>query len=450
MSQTSTAPIPIPKSTEEALDEFNIAIFDTGVSKHLGEEIDVFKAMTRNGESADSSNQGVLLGSRPIPIDMPTIKDLMKRNAHHSTCIHTKVHSTVGLGHVGSTDEEPLTDVDNTLNPLCEESWASTRTQLASDYWQVGNAYLEVIKGDADDQKKITGLHWVPAECVRVFIENKSYDMHYEITGEGYQTERRFAKWGDKEEFLKRIKKGIRDISAISGNANYNDPSRVSEIIHIKSPTSLNRWYGMPEWISAVASIELVNCLLQYRYDFFNNRGVPEFIFLLKGAKLPKKDWDKIEAALKANIGKGNAHKSIALNLDNENVELQLEKLGIDSSEGDGFIQLDSVLGLNIATAHRTPPLLANIIIPGKLGAANELVNALIGFDSLVISPAQHLFFQSLACTLGDTSMSNLGLEPKKFMLRSILSKYDLQALSAMGRMRDEVPGRDPREGLKD
>ena len=59
-----------------------------------------------------------------------------------------------------------------------------------------------------------------------------------------------YAKFGDLERFLKT------DVVK-------DQESKPAELIHIKRPTSRHRWYGMPDWLSAVASIELVHAIKQ-------------------------------------------------------------------------------------------------------------------------------------------------------------------------------------------
>jgi hypothetical protein len=54
-----------------------------------------------------------------------------------------------------------------------------------------------------------------------------------------------------------------------------------------------------------------------------------------------------------------------------------------------------------IATAHGVPPLLANILLPGKIGAANEGPNALLLFQKRKLGQIQRTFSRILANTLG-------------------------------------------------
>lgn len=409
--------------------------------------------------TASPSSQGARLGEQELPFDFLQATLFQTTNIHHATCIHTKVAATVGLGFKLDTEEKGgkspksspstlsgasgnalapadhkqnrlLSKVDEILNPLCMHSWADTLSSVCEDFWQVGNGYLEVVRKN----KRITGLYHIPAHRVRIFLEDEKYNFHYTVANEA-GGRRRFARFGEKDRLI--AAKGTA-INLTAGER--NNAKTVSEIIHFRRPTSLSRWYGFPDWVSCVSYIELSQCLVQHKYDFFNNRGVPEFMLFVLGQKLSAKDWSTIESAIRANIGSGNSHKSMALNLENENIKIQLEKLAMDNATDEQFSTTGESIALGIVTAHRTPPLLAGIQIPGKLGATNELPNALAGFQALVAGPAQFLFSQTLGSTLGDSG-SGLGLKRTDFTFYTMLdeaaaSTATLQPLDTQSRMR--------------
>lgn len=415
------------------------------------------------------SGQGVNVGLRPLPFNMEAIAQFQNTNEHHSACINAKVSATVGLGFVldakakkstpaapgttpvgaetPSASERLTSKVDEVLNPLCEISFHDVIVPAAEDFYQVGNGYIEVVR---DDGGTITGLHYLRAPQVQIYIENDLYDYHYVVSSES-GAERHFAKFGDRDAFLARWgKEGSAGFG--SGTA---DKSTVSEVIHFRQPTSLDRFYGYPKWLAAVACIELVQCLHQYKYDFFLNRGVPEFMLFVLGQKMSKEDWAKIEAALKANIGLGNSHKSVAVNLDNPEIKVQLEKLAMEAIGEDNFANTKENLALSIVSAHQTPPLLAGIQIPGKLGATNELPNALRLFQALVCGPNQRLFQQTLGGTLGNKETSGgLGLQLSDFEFYTILDEVDIVTMDTSAQMRQTEPeakaaGRDMGKGVK-
>jgi hypothetical protein len=253
-----------------------------------------------------------------------------------------------------------------------------------------------------------------------------------------------FARFGEGAELLVRLKDNLKD------------KTNVSEVIHFRQSSNLNRWYGMPRWLAATASIELMQALHQFSFDFFINRGVPEFILVIKGGKMAKPDWDKVEQALKANIGTGNSHKTMALNLTDPNMDVVVEKLAMEGT-GDSTMLKDmsETLALSIVSAHGVPPLLAGILIPGKLGSANELPNALQSFQALVVGPMQTCVSTTLGVSLGDPKYNGgLGLVKGDFKLKKITEELDLGQMDTVSRMKQplataQAQGRDLSAGLK-
>jgi hypothetical protein len=124
---------------------------------------------------------------------------------------------------------------------------------------------------------------------------------------------------------------------------------------------------------------------------------------------------------------------------------------------------MTEALATTIVSAHRVPPILAGILIPGKMGAANELPNSIMAFQTLVIGPMQTIWQSILGATLGGKFNGGLGLKPKDFEFKSIvdamadgLQKLNPQkgAADTLGGMRSTLPeaaaeGRNLNDGVK-
>jgi hypothetical protein len=416
-----------------------------------------------------ASSQGVKLGRQDHPFDLAMVRAFLTGNEHHAACIGAKVASTTGLGFVDGEEEvvvdqgdqmtgEPAKKrkqfvdaaADLSLDELCLVSFADVLHDVTEDFFMTGNGYIEAVRDSPGGE--IVGLHHLPADEVYIYIEDEQYNMHYEVQGkEGATAVRRFARFGEGEDFAERsASEGVDFTMPTEGEVEAGSV----EVIHLRNPSSLNRWYGMPDWLAAVPPIELTQMLMQWKYDFFLNRGVPEFMLFIFGQKLVKEDWDKVQNALQANIGLGNSHKSLALNLSNENIKIQLEKLGIEGKSDDDFGDTSDSLATRIVTAHRVPPLLAGIQIPGKLGATNELPNALMSFQILYIGPKQRLVQRTLGKTLG----GEYGVSPlsvKDFAFKKITEEIDVGQMDTVARMRQtpmqaRSEGRDLKDGPKE
>lgn len=379
------------------------------------------------------SNLRTGLGRKWHPFNMKAVVDFKTQNVHHSACIEAKKESSVGLGFISEK-------VAETLDPLCEISFSDALGDAAEDYFATGNGYLEVVRSK---EGEIRGIYHIRAQTAYVWVEDDKMHRHYEIAGsetEGFVGTKHFAVFGDLDRFR---------ATDIGGQG-----ETTSEVIHFRRPTSMSRWYGFPDWIAATASIELVQALTQHQFDFFLNRGVPEFILTVTGSRaVSKENWDKIEAAMKAQIGLGKSHKSIAWNLVGDDMKVQVDKLALENqAEATYFSEMMDTLSMHIVSAHRVPPVLAGILVPGKLGANNELPNALAAFQALVMGPAQRNFSTVLANTLGNPQFNQgLGLSPKDFRgetgngFRTILDEMGegmagLTEMDTMARMRETIP----------
>jgi hypothetical protein len=167
--------------------------------------------------------------------------------------------------------------------------------------------------------------------------------------------------------------------------------------------------------------------------------------------------WTQIEELVQGTVGKGNNWRNLAIQMESENCKVQVDKLASTDRTELQFSKDLETYAQNIVSAHRVPPVLANILIPGKLGATNETVQALISFQLLCIGPHQNNIQGTLSRTLGgDEGVT--GLTAEDLRLRKITSQFDIQGLDTVGNMRedattatnDDGTPRDVRAGVKD
>ena len=378
------------------------------------------------------TNSGISVGLKDHLIDKLSARELRDFNATHAISLDAKQASSVGLGH---REQE----IHETLDPLCRFSWQDTLDALGVDYWETGECFLECVYGDEDDRSIITGLHHVEsAQCnIEIEEENASELYHYIVEGETGGAETLvMAKFGDLEDLKRRFGQPDKDVTEDPSGEdspegqelpagsvgldlalrNANDVVQAqtrggntlsgnivnSEILHIRQATNRSRYYGYPDYMSAVPSIELVQCMTQHEFDFYFNRGVPEFMLFLLGKNIGK-CWEKIESLIQANQGPGNSHKTGAVHIPGnpEETTVQVEKLAMESGSDDGFDKKSLSLDMRIATAHGMPPKLANIALPGR-GSTNEDPNAMLIFQMRKLGQAQRNFSRMFACSLGN------------------------------------------------
>lgn len=458
------------------------------VRRKGGKDVSLTKAFL--DEITGTSRQDSMTGWKPHPFNFQAAALFKMFNVHQSACIEAKVACIVGLGfrrepvmetipgkpavardpELGVAPEPATPDMEapkvdmltgrpmlaprsivaEVLDPLCVVSFQDVLTDAVEDREITGNGYIEVSRNKAG---KITGLFHCPARDVHVVVEEDGM-FHYEVcSSDGTSLNKKFAKFGD----LKRLRRVFPQPTPQRGRGRPKDgeappPPDLSELIHLRRSTSFSRYYGYPDWLSAVLSIELAQCSHQYLYDFFLNRGVPEMLIVLRGAKAVPSEWEEFKTNLQNHIGLKKSHKTMAIQLSGENSALDVHKLAMEGKTDGLFAELADVLAMEIVSAHGVPPLLAGIQIPGKLGATNELANALKAFQSLRVGPSQYAIESTLQVTLG-REFPEIPMEAWK--LRTILEEINVDQVDTIGRMREPVGqamagGRDLAEGVKD
>lgn len=425
------------------------------------------------------SNQTRHVGEVLPPINFDAAAKMMFAVNIQETCIRTKRDATVGLGFEGEEEKQarerqkelddkahsmamegpdakpkpkakppadakqavakaveemadkPQSKVEELLDPLCgDEGFQSLLNRVGEDYENTGNGYIEVVR----DGGEITALWHMPAAAVRVYVEEERPHFHYVVQDQSGTL--KYARFGDLEEMQSRV-----DVQQ----------ELVTELIHFRQPTSFDPYYGIPSWLSCTSWLELAQKVMQYDFDYFNNRAVPDLAVLITGAKVPDSDLKLLSDSLKETVGAGKRHRTLVSNLSHPEAKVQVERLNADNRER--FSDLWTNIQLQIVSTHRVPPLLAGVVLPGKMAAANELPNALVAFQTLYIAQHQRIFEQTLRRTLGGEG--GVGLQPGDLRLRKITDFYDMGQMDTMARMREtateaSLRGRELEDGLKD
>ena len=395
----------------------------------------------------------------PRPVDIVAIRAMKDISPHHAACIRSKLMSIMGLGFVSEGDdvknktddnstttqvaEEAITSllsgesfveskVDKVLDPLTIEGFAHELYTTIEDFLDGGTGYLEVVR---DITEKIVGLNWIPYEDLQAAtfrdLEGKSWRMYIYnpaglMAGNGTKRYSLFGK-NNRRKVWETFYTGT------------NIPiEAVSEVIVFKNPSNRVKGYGYPDHLSAAAIITLLALSIQYKSDFYTNRGVLAYILSIIG-QVETESWDKIVASVEGSVGGGQNFRQMAINVPaSEGSKVEVHKLASSDKTELQFSKDSEIYAQQIVSAHRVPPIIANILIPGKLGASNEVVQALVAFQLLVIGPYQQIIQSTLARTLGgDEGIS--GLEAEDLRFRVITSQFNIEGLDTVGRMREEA-----------
>ena len=184
-----------------------------------------------------------------------------------------------------------------------DESFTETLNKFYTDVQATGNGYLEIGR---TTKGEIGYIGHIPSTTMRV---RRLRDGYVQIIGSKVVYFRNF---------------GAKNQNPITTD------TRPNEIIHYKEYSPLNTFYGVPDIMSAVASLHGDQLASQYNIDYFGNKGVPRYIVTLKGAKLSSDAEDKMFRFLQTSL-KGQSHRTLYIPLpgdtENNKVEFKMEPI---------------------------------------------------------------------------------------------------------------------------
>ena len=251
-----------------------------------------------------------------------------------------------------------LTDWLESMND--DDSFTTTMKKVLIDYESTGNGYLEIGRTALG---QIGYVGHVPATTIRV---RRLRDGYLQIIGNKVVYFRNF---------------GANNPNPVTG-----DP-RPNELIHYKSYSPLNTFYGIPDILSAVSSLVGDSLAAQYNIDYFQNKAVPRYIITLKGAKLSADAEDKMFRFLQTGL-KSQSHRTLYIPLpgdsDGNKVEFNMEP--IENGIQDGSFK-------EYRKQNRDDILIAHQVPISKLGGTDSGIAAAISqdrtFKEQVARPAQ-------------------------------------------------------------
>ena len=211
-----------------------------------------------------------------------------------------------------------------------DDSFTQTLTKFYTDVQATGNGYLEIGR---TTRGEIGYVGHIPATTMRV---RRLRDGYVQIIGEKVVY---FRKFGAKNQ-----------------NPITEDP-RPNEILHYKEYSPLNTFYGVPDIMSAITSLQGDHLASQYNVDYFGNKGVPRYIVTLKGAQLSPDSEDKMFRFLQTSL-KGQNHRTLYIPLpgdtENNKVEFKMEPVENGVQEGS-FKEYRKQNRDDILIAHQVP-----------------------------------------------------------------------------------------------
>ena len=242
-----------------------------------------------------------------------------------------------------------------------DDSFLTTMEKIDLDLESTGNAYLEVGRTVAGD---IGYLGHIPSTTMRV---RRIRDGFTQIVG------------GQVVYF--------RNFNATNPNPITED-SRPNEVIHFKAYSPLNTFYGVPDILSAYLSLKGDQLASQFNIDYFENKAVPRYIVVVKGARLDSESEDRLFRFLQTGL-KGQNHRTLYVPLpadqDGNKVEFQMMPVEANVQEAS-FDKYHQKNRDDILMAHQVPLSKLGGVDAGGLAAALSQDRT---FKEQVTRPAQ-------------------------------------------------------------
>jgi PBSX family phage portal protein len=291
------------------------------------------------------------------PYNLDILASLFEENAIHNACIWARTMNTVGLGYVwedtakskksqeraarkdGEDSSQKLRDrlqkKEEELNNIfdnfnIEDSFVETMIKIWIDVLSTGNGYMEIgrnINGN------IGYIGHIPSIHIRV---RRAKDGYVQNRGNKFIFFRNFQDTETKDTI--------------------NSDPRPNEIIHFKMYSPTNTYYGVPSAVSALTAIIGDKFAKEYNIDYFENKSIPRYAIILKGAKLSEKSKMEVVNYFRNEV-KGNNHGTLFIPLPStlgKDVDIKFEKLENTVQEGS-FDKYRKSNRDEIMVAHRVP-----------------------------------------------------------------------------------------------
>jgi PBSX family phage portal protein len=330
------------------------------------------------------------------PYDLDTLAGLYDQSSIHYAAINARVMNTVGLGYsftetlkakrkIERAQDDPakLERVRNSMQDLkegldelfenlnVEETLIETLVRVWQDVLTVGNGYLEIGRNNSG---QIGYIGHVPATLVRV---RRKRDGYVQIAKSNKIQAVFFRQFQDKE----------------TQDPINNDP-KPNELIHFKIYSPNNTYYGVPAAVSAAAAIIGDKFAKEYNIDYFENKAIPRYAIILKGAKLSNKSKMELINYFRNEV-KGRNHGTLVIPIPSSigsDADIKFEKLeaGVQDASFDKYRKSNRD---EILVANRVPAPKVGVYDNANLAVSRDADKS---FKMQVIGPDQAVIEKKL------------------------------------------------------
>ena len=338
------------------------------------------------------------------PYDLDNLAGLYDSSAIHNASVAARVMNTVGLGfefvetlkakrkiEKASNDPDKLSKVRKLIqdekerleqifeDTNQEETFLETMVKVWQDVLTIGNGYLEIGRNNSGE---IGYIGHIPGTLMRV---RRKRDGYVQIARSNKISAVFFRNFGDKE---------TEDPINTDNNPN--------EIIHFKTYSPKNTYYGIPSSVSAAAAIVGDKFAKEYNIDYFENKAIPRYAIVLKGAKLSNKSKQELINYFRKEV-KGRNHGTLVIPLPasiGSDSDIRFEKLeaGIQDASFDKYRKSNRD---EILVANRVPAPKVGVYDNANLAVSRDADKT---FKMQVIGPDQSVIEKRLNRVIAEFS----------------------------------------------
>lgn len=327
--------------------------------------------------------------ARP-PFELELLAALYDENATHNAAVNAKSLNTVGLGYKwvptrkakkklekAEDDESKYRGVMDALNSEMEkmdelfeafheeETFTETLIKATIDMYSLGNGYIEIGR---NNKGEIGYIGHIPAHNLRI---RRPRDGFVQLVHNRSKNQAVFFRnFGDTE----------------TPDPINNDP-KPNEIIHLKVYSPSDQFYGIPHIVSALPAIVGDKFAKQYNIDYFENKSIPRYAIIIKGAKLSAAAKQELIQYFRNEV-KGKNHGTLVIPLPatmGQQVDVKFEKLENGIQDGS-FEKYRKSNRDEIVSAHRVPPTKVGIYDNANLAVSRDADKT---FKEQVVGPEQ-------------------------------------------------------------
>jgi len=319
------------------------------------------------------------------PYNLYELANFYDTNFANHAAIDAKVSNTVGLGYKFETAKDVVLRLESMESETAaqkarrrldrlkgeamewieslndDDSFTTTMEKVLLDLESTGNGYLEVGRTVAGD---IGYLGHIPSTTMRVRRIRDGFTQI--IAGKVVY---------------------FRNFGATNQNPITDDP-RPNEVIHFKAYSPLNTFYGVPDILSAYLSLKGDQLASQFNIDYFENKAVPRYIVVVKGARLDHESEDRLFRFLQTGL-KGQNHRTLYVPLpaDQQGNAIDFQMMPIEANVQEAsFNDYHQKNRDDILMAHQVPLSKLGGVDAGGLAAAMAQDRT---FKEQVTRPAQ-------------------------------------------------------------